>query len=235
MYAQVSTRLSRWSAARGLHLEPKDAGMMLVDISTALKERKELGDCWLAAERGKWWISEAGSDFTGIKLYLLKILLIAINPDYASLVFLKMKHTHCVSSDPSYPHPHTDPLLWARSSPYPLDTAAGKSIALGWLITDFSVDQNARPALTWLHPVAWHLTAAHIGSKNSLLSTFPVRFAQPGRAVLGRAVPGRGGVRPPGGAAAPHGAGPPGPASPGRQRRPVAPRDAVCVSLSSLR
>lgn len=46
---------------------PKDADMYLVDISTALKERKELGDCWLTAERGKGWIPQAGSDFTGIK------------------------------------------------------------------------------------------------------------------------------------------------------------------------
>lgn len=85
---------------------------------------------------------------------------------------------------PGIPIPtHTDPLLWARSGPSPLDTAAGKSIALGWLITDFSTDQNARPAMAWLQPEAWHLTAAHIGSKNSLLSTFPLRFPQQGQAV----------------------------------------------------
>lgn len=32
---------------------PKGADMYLVDISTALKERKELGDCWLTAEEEK--------------------------------------------------------------------------------------------------------------------------------------------------------------------------------------
>lgn len=137
---------------------------------------------------------------------------------------------------PGIPIPtHTDPLLWARSGPSPLDTAAGKSIALGWLITDFSTDQNARPAMAWLQPEAWHLTAAHIGSKNSLLSTFPLRFPQQGQAVPGRAVPGRGGACPPGGAAAHHGAGPARPASSGRLRRPVTQRAAVRVSASSLR